>query len=234
MHKIMILLIITILLIAGCIKTVTNPSDLPTVNVETISAKPSAPLQIHNVPTSREIENRVLITEIETTFNQEAYDGIVSAGEKVTAQYKYCGKFISDKYSKIPYVRDQATLYQFDGDVNNCLKEYISNANDFTTRIRETPALITKESQVKIRNQLLQEVIILKKISDAYGSSSSKRHQYIHSQYQTNSLIELSIIIGTFAQHAANEDIQGSFESLGDVYDWWYYNGGVIDTGWGK
>ncbi len=168
-----------------------------------------------------------------TQFNLEIFNKIEVQGKLVTEEYSYCINFIKDKTSKVNQVRDQGTLYQFDGDVKNCLNEYLIRAKTFTQLIQDNPEQITSQSREKVQSQILSQVKNLKSLSNNYIQLSSNRHYYIHQRYQVNSLMDLGKIIGETAGAIASEDPEGTINSLSNLYDWWYYNGGVIDTGWG-
>jgi len=180
------------------------------------------------------INNYQNISSINDRFNQEIFDNIQVKGEETSKAYNTCVSLIKDKSSKINEVRDQSTLYQFDGDVNDCLKEYLSNAKEFTQVIKDNPGQITQNSLINIQNRLISNSNYLKQISQQYSSASSQRHYYIHGVYQVNSLIQLGQIIGETGSAISSGDAVDTINSLQSLHDWWYYNGGVIDTGWNQ
>ncbi|PIN91286.1 hypothetical protein COU57_01255 [Candidatus Pacearchaeota archaeon CG10_big_fil_rev_8_21_14_0_10_32_14] len=177
-------------------------------------------------------ENQFNNLNEEVQFNREIFNLIKSQGKLVSEEYSYCINFIRAKTIKVNEVRDQSTLYQFDGDVKNCLNEYLLRAKTFTQLIQENPKQLTPEFKEKIQSQILTQITNLKLLSNNYIKLSSNRHYYIHQMYQVSSLIDLGKIIGETAGTIASEDPEGTIDSLSSLYDWWYYNGGVIDTGW--
>lgn len=167
-------------------------------------------------------------------FNQEIFNNIQVKGEETSKTYNRCTSLIKDKYSKINLVRDQSTLYQFDGDVRDCINEYLMKAKEFIQIIKDNPGQITHNSVTSIQNQLISNSNDLKKISQQYSSVSSQRHYYIHGVYQTNSLIQLAEIIGETSGAVASSSPIDAINSLQELSDWVHDNGGVIDTGWNQ
>jgi len=165
-------------------------------------------------------------------FNQEIFNNIQVKGEETSKAYNQCTSLVKDKYSKINQVRDQSTLYQFDGDVRDCINEYLIKAKEFIQIIQDNPGQVTHNSLTSIQKQLISNSNYLKQISQQYSSASSQRHYYIHGAYQTNSLIQLAEIIGETSGAVASGSPIDTINSLQELSDWVHDNGGVIDTGW--
>ncbi|MFA6462032.1 MAG: hypothetical protein WCV90_07245 [Candidatus Woesearchaeota archaeon] len=167
-------------------------------------------------------------------FNQDIFDNIQVKGEETSKAYNQCTSLIKDKYSKINLVRDQSTLYQFDSDVKDCIKEYLIKAKEFTSIIKDNPSQITPNSIINIQSSLISQSNYLKQISQQYSLVSSQRHYYIHGIYQAKSIIQLAQIIGETSSAISSGSPIDAINSLQELNDWWYYNGGVIDTGWSQ
>lgn len=196
----------------------------PTSPVRTASQSPSVPVQAKTAPTIAS----------EPVYDASKAAAIFDQAELAHAMYQKCSERLVEYNSKVHLVRDQGTLYQWDGNVNNCLEEYIGRSQTLAEMIRQDAKHVSQQDLQYIRTITLQSSQNLRQLSTQYSQLSATRHQYIHHTYQTNSLIDLGILIGETAGAISAGDAPSAIGSLSDLYGWWYYNGGVIDTGWGQ
>jgi len=167
-------------------------------------------------------------------YDEQKYLAIKAQAQSTYDAYASCYNKLNEYTAKIGAVRDQGTLYQWDGNVNDCTKEYLSRAKILTELVQRDASQITPDSRATIRQGVISEVSTLRTLATRYGQLSSSSHYGIHRTYQTNALIDLVQLIGTTTGAVSNGNAADTITSLGDLYDWWYYNGGVIDTGWGQ
>jgi hypothetical protein len=178
-------------------------------------------------------ENEInTISEIPSEFDEEVYNQIVEQSEKVYENYKNCYNIIAEKGNKINAVRDMKTLSIFDGYVKDCVATYLTDAVIFTNLINENPNILTSESKIAIQKEVLDEVSNLKTMSIKYSQLSNNRRNYIHNGYQTKALINLGTLIGEGVASVSKGDVVDSITSLYELEQWYYYNGGTINTGW--
>jgi len=168
----------------------------------------------------------------EPTLSVDELDTITSHAKLVNQRYQECFSFIQDGISKVERIRDQATLYQYDDRVNNCVKEYLKQAGLFSQLVSSHK---DKMSLSELRElSLMNQARSLQTIARKYAQLSQNRHHYIHGTYQTQQLITLGILISQTTVAVASEQPSETIQSLQALHEWWYHNGGVIDTGWSR
>ncbi|MEK6858496.1 MAG: hypothetical protein AABX53_01130 [Nanoarchaeota archaeon] len=175
----------------------------------------------------------VVPKQVHPSLTTEERDEINAQISIVQERYDYCVKYVKEKTKLVPYIRDQATLYLYDGDVKNCVNEYLIQAKTLSELVIQKKEKISRADGERVKNSILTQANYLRPLSQNYLQLSEQRHYYIHGVYQTQQLINLAQIIGETAGAVSEGDAIGTVSSLQSLYEWWYYNGGVIDTGWG-
>ncbi len=179
--------------------------------------------QTHTPETPKETE-----PEYDSGLNEE----LVSKYNSLTDLYEHCIGQIETAYSKVNLINDQRTLYTYDEDVLKCVEAYEDKATGLGEYIEDNNDKLYPADVKAVRNNVLTQINNIRSYSSQYLEASQNRHYYIHGEYQTNQLVDLVGLVGNTAGSIGQGDPISTAQNLLDLYDWWYYNGGVVDTGW--